>query len=82
MQITDVTYGHINAWQDIVRITSDIDWSAMRDDLQKVLDIIDDQLRFSKKIKWSGRRDSNPRPLGPEPSALPDCATPRLWATT
>ena len=27
--------------------------------------------------EWSGRRDSNPRPLGPEPSALPDCATPR-----
>ena len=26
---------------------------------------------------WSRRRDSNPRPLGPEPSALPNCATPR-----
>ena len=26
---------------------------------------------------WSGRRDLNPRPLGPEPSALPGCATPR-----
>ncbi len=24
----------------------------------------------------SGRRDSNPRPLGSKPSALPDCATP------
>ncbi len=27
---------------------------------------------------WSGRRDSNPRPSGPKPDALPDCATPRL----
>ena len=26
---------------------------------------------------WSRRRDLNPRPLGPEPSALPNCATPR-----
>jgi hypothetical protein len=29
-------------------------------------------------IEWSGRRDSNPRPSGPKPDALPDCATPRL----
>ena len=27
--------------------------------------------------KWSEWRDSNSRPLGPEPSALPNCATPR-----
>jgi hypothetical protein len=27
--------------------------------------------------RWSGRRDSNPRPLRPERSALPGCATPR-----
>jgi hypothetical protein len=26
---------------------------------------------------WSGREDSNLRPHGPEPCALPDCATPR-----
>ena len=26
---------------------------------------------------WSGRQDSNLRPLSPEPSALPNCATPR-----
>ena len=26
---------------------------------------------------WSEWRDSNSRPLGPEPSALPNCATPR-----
>ena len=26
---------------------------------------------------WSGRQDSNLRPLGPKPSALPNCATPR-----
>lgn len=28
----------------------------------------------------SGRGDSNPRPLGPEPSALPGCATPRGYS--
>ncbi len=27
---------------------------------------------------WSGRSDSNTRPLAPHASALPDCATPRL----
>ena len=27
--------------------------------------------------KWSGRRDSNPRPSAPKADALPDCATPR-----
>ena len=27
---------------------------------------------------WSGREDSNLRPPGPEPGALPDCATPRM----
>ena len=29
------------------------------------------------KQKLSGRRDSNPRPHGPKPRALPNCATPR-----
>src|SRR6185369_3984975 len=28
--------------------------------------------------KWSGREDLNLRPPGPEPGALPGCATPRL----
>ncbi len=27
--------------------------------------------------KWSGRQDSNLRPPGPKPGALPACATPR-----
>jgi hypothetical protein len=27
--------------------------------------------------RWSGRQDSNLRPSGPKPDALPDCATPR-----
>ena len=31
----------------------------------------------AKAAKWSGREDSNLRPPGPEPGALPDCATPR-----
>ncbi len=30
---------------------------------------------------WSGRRDLNPRPLGPQPSALPGYATPRSRAS-
>jgi site-specific DNA recombinase len=29
--------------------------------------------------EWSGREDSNLRPPGPEPGALPDCATPRIY---
>ena len=29
---------------------------------------------------WSGRRDSNSRPTGPKPVALPGCATPRTGA--
>src|SRR5207247_3389597 len=28
--------------------------------------------------KWSGARDLNPGPHGPEPCALPNCASPRL----
>src|SRR5207244_9876814 len=35
---------------------------------------------FCKK-DWSGREDSNLRPLGPKPSALPGCATPRVLMT-
>jgi hypothetical protein len=30
-------------------------------------------------LRQSGRLDLNQRPLGPQPSALPDCATPRRW---
>ncbi len=32
----------------------------------------------SRGFKLSGREDLNLRPFGPEPNALPDCATPRL----
>ena len=35
-----------------------------------------DQILF-RKI-WSGRLDSNQRPLAPEASALANCATPRI----
>ena len=28
-------------------------------------------------LSWSGRQDSNLRPSGPKPDALPACATPR-----
>ena len=34
-------------------------------------------IRFKHLIYWSGRRDSNSRPLAPHASALPGCATPR-----
>lgn len=32
---------------------------------------------LSRQRDWSGRWDSNPRPPGPKPGALPGCATPR-----
>ena len=32
---------------------------------------------FLREENWSGREDSNLRPYGPEPYALPNCATPR-----
>ncbi len=37
------------------------------------------QLSYTHHFKedWSGRKDLNLRPLGPKPSALPGCATPR-----
>src|SRR5207249_10176232 len=39
-----------------------------------------DQIAVSQTIQ-SGRRDLNPRPLDPQSSALPGCATPR-WSRT
>ena len=30
-------------------------------------------------LKWSGWQDLNPRPTGPKPVALPNCATPRYY---
>jgi hypothetical protein len=33
-----------------------------------------------RKSRWSGRQDSNLRPSGPKPDALPGCATPRTGA--
>ena len=35
---------------------------------------------FKSDHFWSGRRDLNPRPLDPQSSALPDCATARRGA--
>src|SRR4029077_2520960 len=35
------------------------------------------RLRVTRSAIWSGREDSNLRPLRPERSALPGCATPR-----
>ena len=31
----------------------------------------------NRRLKWSGWQDLNPRPTGPKPVALPNCATPR-----
>ncbi len=36
-----------------------------------------DRVIFQAGCEKSGRQDLNLRPLGPQPSALPDCATPR-----
>jgi hypothetical protein len=40
------------------------------------------QLRDSKSLTWSGRKDLNLRLHGPEPCALPGCATPRIRIIT
>ncbi len=37
-------------------------------------------VKRAQSEEWSGREDSNLRPPGPEPGALPDCATPRMFA--
>ena len=34
-------------------------------------------MSVKKQLCLSGREDLNLRPFGPEPNALPDCATPR-----
>jgi hypothetical protein len=39
-------------------------------------------LRYSGLFKWSRCRDLNPGPFGPEPNALPNCATPRHGASS
>jgi hypothetical protein len=36
----------------------------------------------ASRLRWSGRRDSNPRPSAPKADALPDCATPRQHSAT
>ena len=37
------------------------------------------RLGYYRMKKWSGQRDSNSRPSGPKPDALPDCAMPRTY---
>ncbi len=36
--------------------------------------------RLYADLQLSGREDLNLRPFGPEPNALPGCATPRFFA--
>ena len=49
----------------------------------KVVSLLVSPPRYSVKliereeVRWSGRRDSNPRPSAPKADALPGCATPR-----
>ena len=35
--------------------------------------------RIKQSLFWSGRQDSNLRPPGPKPGALPACATSRIF---
>ena len=51
-------------------------WPALRRRRSSVYWWLDLQ-SFCRKRMWSGREDSNLRPYGPEPYALPSCATPR-----
>ncbi|MFC1498055.1 hypothetical protein ACFLS1_06260 [Verrucomicrobiota bacterium] len=53
MKVADSTSGNIHAWQDGMRITSNIDWSAMRNGLQKARNSVDEKLQkvFSQ---WQG----------------------------
>ena len=46
---------------------------------RKPFDVI---FKRTQNQEWSGREDSNLRPPGPEPGALPDCATPRTSVLT
>ena len=47
---------------------TDLTWNnPSKDDVRYVIE--------KNKLKWSERRDSNPRPLHPQYSALPGCAT-------
>ncbi len=54
-------------------------WLSRRTLYQPWLALQDNQI-FTALGKWSGRQDSNLRPSGPKPDALPDCATPRRAA--
>ncbi len=42
-----------------------------------MLDKRKDGKKHREEKKWSGRAELNRRPHGPEPCALPGCATPR-----
>ena len=43
-----------------------------------IIMITDGKELFTRVMLMSGRQDLNLRPLDPQPSALPDCATPRI----
>src|ERR1700722_18753443 len=57
------------------RLTSDQDARAA--DLPRAISIALNAVKSRQWINWSGRQDSNLRPLAPHASALPGCATPR-----
>ena len=70
-----------NAFYVIVSAIGVFRWSRYRIRPECIAD-----LRYSVKlieregVRWSGRRDSNPRPSAPKADALPDCATPRRFS--
>src|SRR6185312_7760964 len=45
--------------------------------LRRLINPCTHETTFIHGSEWSGRRDSNTRPFGPKPNALPGCATPR-----
>src|SRR5687768_7725472 len=51
-------------------------WMQVSDLLRSLARVSSAVSRF-RSVIWSGREDSNLRPLEPHSSALPDCATPR-----
>ena len=62
--------GHLGTWPGFARIVLRRHKKAGLDNRLKCLILL--------RNKWSGRSDSNTRPLAPHASALPGCATPRL----
>ena len=66
-----------SAARGCVRLGTRSDSAAANAAASGILAGVDPRTRIHDLRKGSGRRDLNPRPLGPQPSALPGYATPR-----